>query len=57
LKYLNAVRQLVRIPVSKMGHDARVSLKHYAQTTDNHFDRATGGAESGAQGGKNESSG
>src|SRR5262249_61829280 len=32
-----------------MGHDAKVSLKHYAQTTEDHFDRATGGAESGAQ--------
>ncbi len=32
-----------------MGHDARVSLKHYAQTTDQHFERAAGGAESGAQ--------
>jgi integrase len=31
-----------------MGHDAKVSLKHYAQTTEGHFDKATGGAESGA---------
>jgi hypothetical protein len=31
-----------------MGHDAKVSLKHYAQTTGEHFDRATGGAKSGA---------
>jgi integrase len=31
-----------------MGHDAKVSLKHYAQTTEDHFDRATSGAESGA---------
>jgi hypothetical protein len=35
-----------------MGHDAKVSLKHYAQTTDEHFERATrtteGGAKSGA---------
>src|SRR6516225_8362314 len=31
-----------------MGHDAKVSLKHYAQTTDEHFDRATGGAKNGA---------
>src|SRR5262245_16562579 len=31
-----------------MGHDAKVSLKHYAQTTEDHFDRAAGGAESGA---------
>jgi integrase len=34
-----------------MGHDAKVSLKHYAQTTEDHFDRATGGAKSGAQSG------
>src|SRR5262245_19271682 len=27
-----------------MGHDAKVSLKHYAQTTEEHFDRAAGGA-------------
>jgi hypothetical protein len=31
-----------------MGHDAKVSLKHYAQTTEGHFDKATRGAESGA---------
>ncbi len=31
-----------------MGHDAKVSLKHYAQTTEDHFDRAASGAESGA---------
>jgi integrase len=31
-----------------MGHDAKVSLKHYAQTTDDHFDRAASGARSGA---------
>jgi integrase len=31
-----------------MGHDAKVSLKHYAQTTEEHFERAAGGAESGA---------
>src|SRR6516164_7776471 len=31
-----------------MGHDAKVSLKHYAQTTDEHFDRAASGAKSGA---------
>ena len=31
-----------------MGHDAKVSLKHYAQTTDDHFDRAAGGAKNGA---------
>ena len=29
-------------------HDATVCLKHHAQTTDDHFDRAVGGAESGA---------
>src|SRR5262249_57095119 len=33
-----------------MGHDAKVSLKHYAQTTEEHFDRAAGGAQSGAGG-------
>jgi hypothetical protein len=31
-----------------MGHDAKVSLKHYAQTTEDHFVRATGSAKSGA---------
>ena len=31
-----------------MGHDAKVSLKHYAQTTDDHFDRAACGAKYGA---------
>src|SRR5262245_60179059 len=31
-----------------MGHDAKVSLKHYAQTTEDHFDRAAGGAKGGA---------
>jgi integrase len=36
-----------------MGHDARVSLKYYAQTTDDHFDRASGGAESGARAAQN----
>jgi len=35
--------------VSKwMGHDAKTCLAHYAQTTDDHFRRAVGGAESGA---------
>ena len=31
-----------------MGHDAKVSLKHYAQTTEEHFERAAGGAKNGA---------
>jgi hypothetical protein len=31
-----------------MGHEAKVSLKHHAQTTDEHFDRATRAAESDA---------
>lgn len=31
-----------------MGHDAKVSLKHYAQTTEEHFDRAATGAKGGA---------
>lgn len=36
-----------------MGHDAKVSLKHYAQTTDEHFERAVSGAKSGALGAQN----
>lgn len=36
--------------VSKwMGHDAKVSLRHYAQTHDDHFERARGNAESNAR--------
>ena len=31
-----------------MGHDVKISMKHYAQVTDEHFHRATGGAKSGA---------
>jgi integrase len=31
-----------------MGHNPKVSLKNYAQTTDEHFDRAASGAKSGA---------
>lgn len=31
-----------------MGHDARICLKHYAQTTSEHYDRATGGAKNDA---------
>ena len=31
-----------------MGHDAKVCLKHYAQTTDEHFEWATRAAESDA---------
>jgi integrase len=39
----------VHVVAQWMGHDAKVSLKHYAQTTEDHFDRAAGGgAESGA---------
>src|SRR5215831_16578342 len=37
-----------------MGHDAKVSLKHYAQTTEDHFDRAASGAKSGAQEAQNQ---
>ncbi len=36
-----------------MGHDAKVGLKHYAQTTEDHFDRAAGAAKSGAQAAQN----
>src|SRR5262249_33730924 len=32
---------------------AKVSLKHYAQTTEEHFGRAAGGAHSGALGAQN----
>jgi hypothetical protein len=32
-----------------LGHDAKVALKHYAQTTDEHFDRAVGHPEVGTQ--------
>jgi integrase len=38
----------VHVVAQWMGHDAKVSLKHYAQTTEDHFDRATSSAESGA---------
>ena len=46
----------VHVVAAWMGHDAKVCLKHYAQTTDAHFDRAargvkkrrTGGAKAGA---------
>src|SRR5262249_23570338 len=38
----------VHVVAQWMGHDAKVSLKHYAQTTDEHFDRAAGGAKPGA---------
>jgi len=37
-----------------MGHDAKVSLKHYAQTTDEHFERAASGAESGSPNAQNQ---
>lgn len=39
----------VHVVAQWMGHDAKVCLKHYAQTTDDHFHRATRGAESGAR--------
>ena len=39
----------VHVVAQWMGHDAKVSLKHYAQTTADHFDRATRVAESGAR--------
>ena len=34
----------VHVVAAWMGHDAKVSLKHNAQLTEDHFDRATGGA-------------
>lgn len=39
----------VHVVAMWMGHDAKVSLKHYAQTTEDHFERAAGGAKSGAR--------
>ncbi|QEL14116.1 tyrosine-type recombinase/integrase [Limnoglobus roseus] len=36
-----------------MGHDPNVSLKHYAQTTEQHFERAASGAKSGAPAARN----
>ena len=39
----------VHVVAKWMGHDAKVCLKHYAQTTDEHFERAAGGAQSGAR--------
>jgi integrase len=39
----------VHVVAQWMGHDAKVCLKHYAQTTEDQFDRATGGAKSGAR--------
>src|SRR5262249_27618413 len=44
----------VHVVAMWMGHDAKVSLKHYAQVTEEHFERATGGAKSGAQGAQNQ---
>lgn len=38
----------VHVIAGWMGHDAKVSLKHYAQMTEDHFERANSGAESGA---------
>jgi len=38
----------VHVVAAWMGHDAKVSLKHYAQTTDEHYERAAGGAKSGS---------
>ncbi|MGF1583040.1 MAG: site-specific integrase, partial [Gemmataceae bacterium] len=38
----------VHVVAGWMGHDPKVSLKHYAQTTVEHFERAIGGAKSGA---------
>jgi integrase len=44
----------IHVVAKWMGHDAKVCIKHYAQTTDEHFERAVSvgarsGAESGAQ--------
>jgi hypothetical protein len=37
-----------------LGHDPKVCLQHYVQTTDEHFERASGGAKSGVVGGEND---
>ncbi len=39
----------VHVVAAWMGHDPKVSFKHYAQTTAEHFERAIGGAKSGAR--------
>jgi integrase len=39
----------VHVVAKWMGHDAKVSIKHYAQTTEEHFDRASSDAKSGAR--------
>jgi hypothetical protein len=44
----------VHVVAQWMGHDAKVSLKHYAQTKEEHFDLATGGAKSGAEEAQNQ---
>jgi hypothetical protein len=41
-------QQLGHVVALWMGHDAKVCLKHYAQMTEDHFDRTSSGAESGA---------
>ncbi len=38
----------VHVVAKWMRHDPKVSLKHYAQTMEEHFERAAGGAKSGA---------
>ena len=43
----------VHVVAKWMGHDAKVCLKHYAQTTEDHFARATRGAQSGANAAQN----
>ena len=40
----------VHVVAARVGHAAKVSLRHYAQTTEDHFDRATRGAGTGAPG-------
>jgi integrase len=39
----------IQVVAKWMGHDPKVTLKHYAQTTDEHFERAAGGSESDAK--------
>lgn len=43
----------VHVVARWMGHDPKISLKHYAQTTEEHFERAASGAKSGAPAARN----
>jgi integrase len=38
----------VHVVAEWMGHDAKICIKHYAQVTEQHFERAVRGAASGS---------